>query len=292
VAWCLAMGRPAWVDPAYFVTMLVFAGCGTAFAAIWLSSLGVSPFWALGFAVLPGTLICADRMTVDVALYASIAAALAAAARQRWTLCWIAVACAALSRDLGFLLVVAMVMDSIFKRTWSRATSLALTVVPTLCWYTYLNYALRSAPASPVVPTWTRSIPVVSHFLAVLQPPPYTLSPLLTFVTQQLDRAVVVGTALAACLAIRRLWRRPPGIETWMSLGYVGVFLMVGTPQFWHDPYSSVRAFTPLVAFVALTGPPRFGWSQAPLIALLSRTLWQMGPEMIGICRAAWRLVS
>lgn len=290
LAWMLALGRQEWIDTSFFAVVLGLIVCGVSWTAQWLRSMDMHPAWALGFAILPGTLICIERMTVDVALYVCIAAALLAAQHRRWACCCVAAACAALSRDLGFLLIAALAGHALFHRAWRRALLFATTALPAAAWYVVVSHRMVLAPASPVIPQWTGYPPLLGHVQAILHPPPYALPPLITFITQQLDRLVVFGTAWAAALAIRRFWRQRQDWEAWLALAYVPVFLMVATPHFWYDPYSSVRAFTPLVALISVQSV-RLGtpWGHLPWMALLMRTAWQMGPEFLGVGRAAWR---
>ncbi|HEY1342895.1 MAG TPA: hypothetical protein VGF59_35575, partial [Bryobacteraceae bacterium] len=69
-AWLMAFGRPEWVDRTYILAVLFFLFAGVWITSEWSAYQKRSPWWGLAFAVLPGTLITMDRMTVDVAEYA------------------------------------------------------------------------------------------------------------------------------------------------------------------------------------------------------------------------------
>lgn len=292
-AWLLALGRPAWIDTAYLAVVLVFVGLGTVASAWWLKSRGWPEYYAIAFPVLPGTLVCVDRMTVDVALYAFVAIALAAAASQRWGLCWISAVLAALTRDLGFVLIAGLAVHAFVERAWRRVAALALCGLPALLWYIHLRQQLPGAPASPIVPVWALHKPVIGHLVAILNPPDYPFGGVLGVITQSLDSLVVAAAGYAAWLALSRIkkWFLLP--EDWIALGFAGVFLMVGTPGFWRDPYSSVRAFTPLVSLVGLRiGGGRVHWAHLPLLCFELRTVWQMGRQALGIWEAVWRIAT
>lgn len=289
-AWLLALGRPAWIDTAYFVVMLVFVTLGTVASAWWLKARGWPEYYAIVFPVLPGTLICIDRMTVDVALYAFIATALAAAASKRWGLCWTSAALAALSRDLGFVLIAGLAVHAFVERAWRRVAALALCALPALLWYLYLWQRLPAAPPSPIVPVWAWHKPIIGHLVALLNPPDYPFGGVLGVITQSLDSLVVAGAGYAAWRALFHIRKRFLLPEDWIALGFAGVFFMVGTPGFWRDPYSSARAFTPLVSLVAIqSGRGRASWAFLPLLCLELRTVWQIGRQALGILEAVWR---
>lgn len=288
VAWLLAFGRSEWVDAAYILAVAVFLFAGVWITAKWSIVQGRSAWWGLGFAWLPGTLITADRMTVDVAEYTFFIASLYSWRTRNWAICWLAAAAAFLTRDVGLLLGVAMTGLFLLERSWKRALVFACTPIPGMLWLWHVARTIpivrKSGEAFQAVPHWVESSMQDGPFHLILHPTNYALEGWIKPATQVLDGASIFGVMIAVCLAIYFLSRRPVTLEALLCALYAGVFFIVGKAEFWVDPYSFPRAFSPLVALVAWRGlTDKRPWFALPLVLMLARVIWQMGPQALGI---------
>jgi hypothetical protein len=288
IAWALGLAQPEWIDAAYFVTVIGLIFLGVYFTAEWIREQGQPPWLAAGFAIMPGTLISIDRMVVDIGLYTCIAAALLFWRRRNWIACWLAGMLAFLDREIGLLLITALVLASLHQRAWRRAAVFATAAGPAAIWFLWVAAILPPTPQLlPLVPDWVLKWPIIGPFRFILRPPEYLFDFLLRFATQTLDRLLIVGIIIGSILAIREIWRKPWTLDSLIMALYVPIFLFVSTPRFWADPYASARAFTPMVTLLAWRGLV----SNTPTLYLpaglmLLRTVWQLGPQFLGVIRA------
>lgn len=280
LAWTLAAGNPRFIDTAYFLLILFSVFLATAFASLWLPMRSLSPYWALLVPLLPGVLAFANRLTVDGALYAAICAAFLAAHRGRTGAVWLALAAAALSRDLGLLLVAAFAFHALLSRRWPQAVLFLSAAVPTLAWYLFLDWNLPPADAAPFVPNWLfRQFPLRTHVQALFTYNPYNFSAPLNLFTNVLDRFVLLSAFFAAILAFLRL-RKPAWQPFDLLLAGFGIlYLFTGNLYFWRDTLSAARAFTPMFALLAISpAHATLHWRILPLAALTLRILWEFTP--------------
>jgi len=291
VAWLMAFGRAERVDAAYIIAVLIFLFAGVLVTAKWSAAQGRSPWLGLGFALLPGTLITADRMTVDVAEYAFLIAGLYSWRSRRWVICWLAAAAAFLTRDLGLLLAVSMAGLCVAERAWKRALLFACAAIPGAVWYWHVARTIAVVQKSDVVvdtvPRWVLGSTLGGPFYAIFHPTNYPLTGWIKPATQVLDGASIAGVVLAVFLAIVFLRQLPLTLESVICALYVGVFVLVAKYRFWVDPYSYPRAFSPLVALIAWRAvTDKRVWFAAPLVLMLARVVWQMGPQALEIAKA------
>jgi hypothetical protein len=286
-AWVLAFGQPGWVDSTYIAAALLFLFAGVWMTARWSADQGESPWWGLAFAALPGTLITIDRMTVDIALYALIVAALYCWRRNWWLGCWAAGAGALLARELGLLLIGAFVLACLVKREWRRGAVLASSALPGALWVFYVGHRTALPRGAEVVPVWADEWTLIGPFQAILNPRNYALAGWFKPATQTLDGLAIAGVVLAVCIALVRLRRRPLDVEPLLYGLYVILFVLVSGKGFWVDPYSYSRAFTPLAGLIAWRGVvEKRAWLALPLGFMVARIVWQMGSQALGIFEA------
>jgi hypothetical protein len=80
-------------------------------------------------------------------------------------------------------------------------------------------------------------------------------------------------------------WRKADKIE-WVGLVFAALFFATGCKEFWLDPFSWPRAFTPLLAALALSGRGFVSWRWLALAAVTLRVGLQFGTQIEGIVRA------
>jgi hypothetical protein len=103
LAWVLTLRRRAWIDHAYVAVVLLSLALGVGVTARGFALHGRSPWWGLGFLLLPASLASMDRLLIDATLAALVFAAVLARMEGRWLWCWTALVLAGLIRELGFL---------------------------------------------------------------------------------------------------------------------------------------------------------------------------------------------
>jgi hypothetical protein len=286
IAWILALGQAPWIDGAYIAAVLGFAFLGVWITAKWSAEQGQSPWWGLAFAFLPGTLITVDRMTVDVTEYALLVCSLYFWKRRWWMACALAGAAAFLTRELGLLVILAMVFLSLVEHAWKRAVLMAAGALPGLLWNAYVQRMTAVAGSPGVIPQWVSPLHLMGSLQAILRPPDYALPRSLLQVTQWLDRLAIAGVVAAVLLAMIGLFPRPLRLESILSALYIPVFALVSERAFWMDPLSYSRAFTPLAGLVAWRAVTEAKWwCAAPLLCMLPRIVWQLGPQALGIAK-------
>ncbi|HSW48986.1 MAG TPA: hypothetical protein VLH09_02375, partial [Bryobacteraceae bacterium] len=142
-AWLLAGGQDRYVDTALFAVHWMFIFLGVYWVSRYIAPLGYHPAWGLCFLLLPATLISVDRMVIDLAL-ASLTAGFALYARDGppWKL-GVVLACAALARETGMLLLAGYCLYLISRRLWVRAIAFSLAGLPLMIWWAILESLMR-----------------------------------------------------------------------------------------------------------------------------------------------------
>jgi hypothetical protein len=288
-AWLLAFGQQRWIDTSYILLVMVSLFVGTWFTAMWAMLENRAVWCGFGFLLLPGVVITLNRMTVDITEYACVAAALYFWRRGFWIGCWIAGAAAFLTRDLGLILIAALVGMSLLQRAWRRSALFATAAIPAALWILYVSLTIRShhvahAPTLALIPIWAFRTPLLGAFLAIVNPQNYPLAGWLKTVTQCLDGIAIAAVAIAALAAVAEVRRRPFRLESSLCILYAALFLMTSARGFWTDTYSYPRAFSPLLGLIAWQSMTSFrAWAFLPWLSVLLRVCWQLGPQVIGI---------
>jgi len=291
-AWLLAFGQQRWIDTSYILLVLVSLFVGTWFTAMWAMLENRAVWCGFGFLLLPGVVITLNRMTVDITEYACLAAALYFWRRSFRAGCWIAGAAAFLTRDLGLILIAALVGLSLLQRAWRRSALFAAAAIPAALWILYVGHTIKPlqvvrAPTLALIPVWALQTPLLGTFLAIVNPPNYPFVGWLKTVTQWLDGISIAGVAVAAFAAVAEIRRRPFRLESSLCILYAALFLMTSTRGFWNDTYSYPRAFSPMLGLIAWQSVTNFrAWALLPWLCVLLRVCWQLGPQVIGIFRS------
>lgn len=291
-AWLVALGRQSWIDASYILLVLVSLFVGTWFTSMWALLENRAVWCGFGFLLLPGVVITLNRMTVDITEYACIAAALYFWRRELWLGAWIAGAAAFLTRDLGLILIAALVGMTLLRHAWRRAAWFATAAIPAALWIFWVSVAIKSHPVAhppmlALIPIWTFRTPLLGVFLAIANPPNYPLAGWLKPATQWLDGISIAAVMIAALATVREIRRRTFRLESSLCVLYAVLFLMTSARGFWIDTFSYPRAFTPLLGLVAWQSVNSVGaWAFLPWICVLLRVGWQLGPQVIGIFHA------
>lgn len=292
LAWVAAGGRGELVDTAYIAIVLACLFLGVYFLGLYLVDQGLPPAAGAVFLLLPGTLISLDRMLPDIALYMLIAALLAVWRGRLTPWSAFVLALAPLVRDLGLLVVAAALAHLAARRRWRDAVLGTLCVLPAAAWFVWLRMAMAQTESAPsasfhagVVPSWALRQPVYGLFMRMAKPAVYPgVAPHFELAAQALDLLAYAGMALALVLAVVA-WRRwSVSLEGWLMAAFVALFPFASSRRFWEDSYSYPRAYTPLLALLALEGWRRRQWWWAlPLALVVVRTVWPMGRQALNV---------
>lgn len=288
LAWTVAGGSRDRIDGAYILVVLFFIGLGAYALSRWLARTGRHPAGGLLFLLLPGTLTCIDRMTVDVALYCLLFLCLLWDEEGRGLWLWSGLALCALARDLGFLVIAAFVLAELASSRFRRAAWLLTAVLPGAVWYGWVRLALaRLSVVEPEVPGWAFSESGYGILLRLWAPPHYNLPWMKAALATVLDQAALLGMLAAVILVLAGFRWRTAGKLQWVGLLFAGLFFAASANEFWLDLFSWPRAFTPLLAALAFTqtGPAQ-RWISLPMAAVTLRVGLNFGPQVEGLLRA------
>ncbi|HVN05287.1 MAG TPA: hypothetical protein VMT86_12760 [Bryobacteraceae bacterium] len=276
LAYLLAGGRAAWIDPAFDALIVLSVGAGV----YWTAALARSPAWGLMFVMLPATLISIDRMTVDVALTAFAAGFAWHVRAPSWRL-FVILAGAILTRETGLLLLIGWCGYLVLARRWKAAAVYATAAVPALVWYAYVH-AHTPAKAFP-----KHLVPLGAIWKNFWHPHGYPPGVRLAWLAVLSDRLALCGMVLAFALAaywIRKRWRDPVALAT-LCFVAMGVFLQI--PDIWTSVYNFGRVYSPVLLFVGLESLEWGSWiALGPLALEWPRIGLQVGTQILGIFSA------
>jgi hypothetical protein len=288
LAWLLAGGRTEWIDAAYQVVILGSVFLGTWWLARFAAARGHHPAWGSAFAVLPATLISANRMTVDVALTALCAGFVWYAHRDspRW-LYAIAVL-APLARETGILLTAAACLYAVLNRRWLRSVVFATASAPFFFWHRFVAGHLEAPGAfAPQV-----NLDIVP-WLGFIQPfrgiveefgqlPDYPLPPLAKHFSQSLDVAALSSIVVASAFAFWQARRARSQPESVLAALFAILAVGLSYRDFWVDINGYSRTMTPLVLLVAMRAASGESlWTLAPWAVMDLRLSLQFGSQIL-----------
>jgi len=287
LAWLAAFGQDRWIHPAYFGVILGFAFLGAYWLSLFASNAGLAPAWGLAFLLTPATITSIDRMTVDIALAAVTAGfALYASESPDWRVL-VLLACAALSRETGALLILGYAVY-LFTRKNIRGGLLAIfTAVPAAAWFLFLSHGQKST-----LPGYGGWVPMAGFIHRVTRPLRYHhFAAFERIAAHALDLVALAGVALALFYAARMLVR-----GTWdgraavvYALALSVVFLRSGAV--WFDAYAFGRVLTPfllLIAMVSMGARPLAAF--LPMLLVDARIGLNIVTQIAGVFRGLTRL--
>jgi hypothetical protein len=266
-AWVLALGRSDWIDPAYICLEFLLLGAGVYWTSIYFHIRGRSPWFGLIFAVIPASLCSIDRMLVDGTLTALCAAFCLYCEKQRWPLVWLVAALAALTRETGLILCIALVVDSLISRAWLSAFFRGLSAAPAFLWYFYLSLKI---PPDPAIPALTLPGVGLIQRLLLLRSDPH---PLVQFILRATDIIAVLGLLVSAFLVLR-LYRHKCSRPMYLSMVMFAIMVLVlGAPGIMIEAFAFARPASPLLLMLMLEGIPRQVWMTVACTFMLTASV-------------------
>ena len=258
LAWALALGRDAWIDPALLAVTLGFVFLGGYWLARYFEERGSPAWWGLLFVLSPTTLIVFDRIVVDIAVTALCCGFLCYAPAGRRAALWAVLAASVLARETGLVLLAGWGRWLLIRRSYRDVILYAASALPAGAWWLYVA---RHTPHYGM-PGWGFSLPPMRLIEGLKHPPVYPLNSLGNSVLLVFDYLAVAGSVLAVVLATRAAWRGRDHLRYVVpAFGLFG-FALTGTaaPDVFQDVFSHARLLSPLTLLLAAEGLPRRDW--------------------------------
>ena len=130
LAFILALGQQSRIDPAYEIVFLMAVGLGVYWSCRFVEDRGLNAAWGLCFLFIPAIPVAMDRLVIDAALAAFTIGILCYADGPQWKLVLV-LACAALTRETGFLLIAAALVFP--ARTYDSSQYRACALLVRFC---------------------------------------------------------------------------------------------------------------------------------------------------------------
>ena len=274
----LAAGRPQWIDRGLFAANLLLLFLGAWWLGRYLDALGLHAGFAVLLLLTPASLVSLDRLTADLAITA-VCIGYALCVRLRYDAgAYALLVLACLAKETGFVLALAACLALLWERRFWKAAVWSGAMLPAALWY---GYGILRTPDYPD-PTFTRMIPLQGILEAVVHPTVYPAGAAVGAALGWLDRLALPGFLIAAALSFWLIRRNGPGrLELALALWSLLGLCLPG--NFWADPFSGPRVFTPLFVCLLLCGKPVAGWPAAlPLLLTVPRIALQvLGPLLL-----------
>lgn len=288
-AYAAALGQAHRVDRSYRGVVLLCVFLGGYWCARYAILAGRSAAWGLLFALLPAVVVSAERMTVDVALVALTAAfAVYAKAGPTWKL-GLVVALAALTRETGVLLAVALLALAVLRRSGRSAVTAVLALAPAALWFAYVQ---QRTPAYDYRNSFVPMSGIVQAFLDPAPPPtiepgqvaPWWRATMLN--KRTFDRVALAGAVFGFGLAFAGLRRRPWDALTLAALLFAALGVFVQRPDNWLHVYDFGRVYSPLLVLLGLRGlGERSYWPAMPFFLMWPRLLIELMMDVLAVLR-------
>jgi hypothetical protein len=278
-AWAVALGNSSRIDLAYGILCLLSIGLGVWWCVLLAQREGLAPAWGLLFLAIPAVPITADRLVTD-GLLAALTAGLLYHVRRPSAKLFVILACAALTRETGFLLLAACVASFALWKDGRRALVYSLAGVPALAWYGFVHiHTLGRTYGDSMIP--------FSAIVRVLSTPWHypAGTPLVTLV-QAADYLAIGGMLLAFAWSFVLLARDHRDVAHLAAALFTLVAIVLQRVEIWENVYHYGRVFSPLfVCLTALAARYRRPALLLPAGMLLPRIAIQLTPQILGVLR-------
>jgi hypothetical protein len=185
---------------------------------------------------------------------------------------------AALCRDTGFILAMALAAPPLMNRRYRTSLFWLSALLPAIAWYGFVRWRVGPGPGDAVLPLY-------GIWESIVHPIPYPFPAAVTLGVRFFDGLQTLGQIAGIALG---LWRFKEAavdpvraaVVLWAILG---LFLPVST---WSDFYSAARVLSPLLLFEFLRSLPKGrAIERLPLLLVSPRTWIQLLPQAGGIVR-------
>jgi hypothetical protein len=281
LAYALALGHSRLIDPAYELVCLLSIGLGVYWSCRFTQKVELPAAWGLLFLAMPATLITMDRLVIDGGLAALTAAFLYYSRSPSWKL-FMVLTCAALTRETGFLLVLAYCAHLLWKRAFRMAGVFLMSALPAVAWYCFVQAKTTGKPYGFSL------IPFSSILWVLGNPWSYPAGTPFADAVRVADYLALAGVLLGFGFAF--LWfARGPYVPLRIAAAlFATMALVLQRTDHWQNVYDFGRVYTPvLLCLSAIAAQYRNPWLLTPLAMMLPRLAMQLAPQMLGVMR--WR---
>jgi hypothetical protein len=161
---------------------------------------------------------------------------------------------AALTRETGLLLGIALVSDRLLQRDWRRAAWFASSAIPAVVWYGYVAWELPHEGSYPSgIPVWG----LISRLLLFRTYP----DPRLQLLLRVTDVLAVLGLAISIIVAARWLLQRRLGPVSLCVALFAVLGLTLDGQDYMIDSMSFGRLVSPLLLWVMIEAVSRQTWA-------------------------------
>jgi hypothetical protein len=274
MAYLLALGRPDWIDGAFFACTLFFLGLGAWWLAVLLERIGIDPLYAALYAVIPAALISLDRMLVDVALTSLALGFAVYVDPERKGKLYVVLAAAALCRETGFLLFAAYGLRLLTERRYRQIAAFATALIPAVVWTFWVRTQLPGGSEMGL----SSLMPFRGLAAAILHPRQYAFPAPVVGAIRVTEWLQLAGVVLALALPFFD-WRKAAGDPVRSACLLWAGFGITLPPGVYDDPFAGARVLAPLLLFEFLRG------RRLPLLLVTPRVWLEMAPQLLGILR-------
>lgn len=265
-----ALGPILGIDRAYRLLELAFLYLGVCCTAAWAGTRGQSALWGAAFVLIPGVFISLERELADLPLCALLAAALLLKEQGRDKLCWLALAAAGLTREMGLVAIAGFALLPFLRnpRQLSRPAGWLAAMLPGLLWtaYVLLRIPHKASPLKAAVPL----LPILNqvvHFRI------YPFGGASNFILNLLDLMALAGLLLSMALGLRNA-RQDIAASVALALALFGIAMSAAGMIQYEDAYSFARQASPLLTVQLLEALADGGRIRLlPLCLMLPRSL-------------------
>jgi hypothetical protein len=279
LAYALALGHSGLIDPAYEIVCLLSIGLGVYWSCRFAQSVELGAAWGLLFLAMPAVPIAMDRLVIDGGLAALTAAFLYYSRLPSWKLFAVLVS-AALTRETGFLLVLAYCAHLLWRRELRRAALFLLSAAPAAAWYGYVQLRTTGRP-------YEFSLIPFSSILQVLTNPwRYPPGIPLVEAVRVADYLALAGLLAGIGFVLLCFARKPSAPLRIALLLFAMMALVLRRTDTLHSVYAFGRIYTPmLLCLAAVAAECRKPWLLAPVAMMLPRLAIQLAPQVLGVVR-------
>lgn len=277
LAYALALGVPDRIDRAYECVFLLTIAFGVYWSCQFARDTGLAAAWGLLFLAMPAIPVSADRLVIDGALAALTAGFVYYSRAASWKL-FTVLACAALTRETGFLLILAYCAHVAWRREFRTAAIYLLSGVPAIAWFAYVQ---ANTNGGSYRPTLMPAGYILSEFRHPAAYPPDT--PFLIAV-RAADGLALAGALLGFALALLWFVRAPHHRLRLAAALFAIMGIVFQITGEWQSVYNFGRIYTPmLICLAALGAQTRTPLLLLPAAMMLPRIAMQLAPQALGV---------
>jgi hypothetical protein len=282
LAYALALGHSSRIDRAYELVFLLSVGLGVYWSCRFAQNAELAAAWGLLFLAMPAVPITMDRLVVDGGLAALTAAFIyccrSPSRRSQYWKLFLVLTCAALTRETGFLLVLAYCTYLALRREFQMACVFLLSAAPALAWFGYVQAKTRVLPYEFSMIPFSAIVRVLGH--------PWKYPPGTPFAGAVIvaDYLALAGVLLAFGFAFLWFARAPDDPLLICAALFAALAVVFQRPDHWQNVYDFGRVYTPvLLCLAGVAATARTPWLLLPVAMTLPRIAIQLTPQVPGV---------